>query len=84
MADIKSGNGKTETVNMFEFGAAHALTDDADGSDAFAHLIDGEKTVADHISLCGDKGRENETRTIAKDEIITNMNGLKVFCLSWC
>lgn len=71
-----------DAVDSFEERLGHAQCDETDGAQELAELIDGEDTVTDEVGLCGGKVGEDETRAIAEDDSVAEVDGLEVLGLS--
>ena len=61
----------------------NSLTDQRDRTGVLSHLIDREHTIRNEIGFRRGELREDETGTIAEQDVGRKSNRLEVFCLSW-
>lgn len=72
-----------DAVNSFQEWLRNSLSDQTYGSGVLAHLVDGQHALSDEIGLCGGEVGEYETRAIAQDDPLTEVDGLEVLGFSW-
>lgn len=71
-----------DTVDGLEEGLGNAAGNNGGGAGVFAHLIDGKDTVADELGLGVGEVGEDETGTIAKENVFAEVDGLEMLCLA--
>jgi hypothetical protein len=72
------------TIDSLKERLGNSLSYKTNGAQELTKLVDGKDTVADKVGFGGGKVREDETRTIAEDNIWAEVDGLEVLGLSWC
>ncbi|KAI7491263.1 hypothetical protein KC351_g71 [Hortaea werneckii] len=65
-------------VDGFQESLGNALSNERRWTGVFTQLIDGQHTVTYELSLRGGKVREHQTRAVAKDNAVRQVDGLKV------
>ncbi|KND93664.1 hypothetical protein TOPH_01828 [Tolypocladium ophioglossoides CBS 100239] len=71
-----------DAVDGFQEALWDSLRHKSDGARELSHLVDWQNAVADQVGLCKRKVGEDETRAIAEDDVVAQMNGLKVLRLA--
>ena len=71
-----------DTVDGLKEGLGNAAGDDGGGAGVLAHLINGQDTVADELGLGVGEVGEDETGTIAKEDVVAEVDGLEMLRLA--
>lgn len=71
-----SWDGEAESIGLLQESSRDVLADESHGREMVPHLIDGQDSIADQLSLGVDKGWKDQPGTVTQQQI-----GRHVQCL---
>lgn len=71
-----------DTVHCLKEGLRNPAGYESSRATILSQLIDGKDTVANKFCLGGSEVWENETRAIAEDNLVAEMDRLEMLCLA--
>lgn len=69
--------GDPKTIHGFQDAARYPLTEEGYWRDVVSQLIYGEDATAHHLCFGGEEGREDQTRTVTHQQVITQIQCLQ-------